>query len=64
MGEAALIMLGEGEGALVKGGGSIPELDAVDFVGTAGSGSAMISGSEDDVSTVICFVVCVLCLNV
>ena len=64
MGEAALNMLGEGEGALVKGGGSIPELDAVDFAGTAGSGSASISGSADEVSTVICFVGCVLCRNV
>lgn len=60
LGEAALNMLGEGEGALVKGGGSIPEFDAA-FVGTAGSGRARISGSAAEVSTVICFVVCVLC---
>ena len=52
-------MLGEGDGALVNGGGSIPEFDGA-FVGTAGSGRARISGSADEVSTVICFVVCAL----
>jgi hypothetical protein len=62
-GEAALSMLGEGEGALVKGGGSMPEL-GVDFAGSTGSGSARISASADDVSTVICFVVCAFCRNV
>lgn len=61
-GEAALNMLGEGEGALVKGGGSMPEFDAA-FVGTAGSGRAKISGSADEVSTVICFVATTLCLR-
>jgi len=37
--------LGDGEGALVRGGGSIVEYDEVDFEGIAGSGSGGISSS-------------------
>lgn len=44
-------MLVAGEGALM-GGGSIADGA---FVGTAGSGSGVISPSADDVSSVICF---------
>ena len=47
--------LGEGEGALVSGGGSIVECDVVDFVDTAGSGKAGMSSSVR-VSIVISFV--------
>lgn len=60
LGDAALSMLGDGDGALVKGGGSIPVCEGA-FVGTAGSGRDSISGSADEVSTVICLVVEVLC---
>jgi hypothetical protein len=60
LGEAAVI-LGEGEGALVSGGGSMAELVGVGFDDSTGSGKERISESADDVSTVICFVGCELC---
>jgi hypothetical protein len=49
-------MLGEGEGALVIGGGSIDECDAGGFEGMTGSGKEGISSSIFEVSIVICFV--------
>lgn len=55
LGDAAAA-LGEGEGALVIGGGSIEEDDRGGFEGIAGSGSAGISSSAEDVSIVICLV--------
>jgi len=48
-------MLGDGEGALVGGGGSIDEYDVGGFEGMAGSGNDGMSSSWD-VSMVICFV--------
>jgi hypothetical protein len=48
--------MGEGDGALVSGGGSIDECDVGALDGIAGSGSAGISSSADAVSMVICFV--------
>ena len=47
---------GDGEGALVSGGGSIDECDVGALDGIAGSGSAGISSSADAVSIVICLV--------
>lgn len=55
LGDAAAA-LGDGEGALVMGGGSIEEDDRGGFEGSAGSGKARISSSADDVSMVICLV--------
>lgn len=52
----AAATLGEGEGALVRGGGSMEECDVGAFEGSAGSGNAGISSSAEDVSIVICFV--------
>lgn len=54
-GEAA-VTLGEGDGALVSGGGSIDECDVGALDGIAGSGKAEISSSADEVSIVICLV--------
>ena len=48
------VRLGEGEGALVSGGGSMDACDVGAFDGRAGSGSARISSSVDEVSMVIC----------
>lgn len=56
-------MLGDGEGALVGGGGSIDECDVGGFEGIAGSGNDGMS-SSCDVSMVICFVGGALCLIV
>jgi hypothetical protein len=56
-------MLGDGEGALVGGGGSIDECDVGGFEGIAGSGKDGMS-SSCDVSMVICFVGGALCLIV
>ena len=55
LGDAAA-MLGDGDGALVSGGGSIEALDVGAFDGRAGSGNAGISSSADEVSIVICLV--------
>lgn len=63
LGEAAA-RLGEGEGALVIGGGSMDECDVGAFEGIAGSGKADISSSLDEVSIVICLVGALLCLSV
>lgn len=52
----AAVRLGEGEGALVSGGGSIDECDVGALDGIAGSGKAGISSSADEVSIVICLV--------
>ena len=46
----------EGEGILVKGGGSIDELETEKFCFSAGSGNDGIASSAEDVSTVICVV--------
>ena len=55
-GDGAVVLLCDGDGALVKcGGGSIDELDADKRGVIAGSGRAGISPA-DDVSTVICLV--------
>jgi hypothetical protein len=48
--------LGEGEGALVIGGGSMDECDVGGFDGMTGSGKEGISSSMFEVSIVICFV--------
>jgi hypothetical protein len=48
--------LGEGEGALVMGGGSIDECDVGGFDGMTGSGKEGISSSMFEVSMVICLV--------
>ena len=56
LGDMAAAALGEGEGADVKGGGSIDEWEVGGFDGMTGSGSAGISSSAEAVSTVICFV--------
>jgi uncharacterized membrane protein len=48
-------MLGDGEGALVKGGGSMDECDVCGLGGMTGSGNDGIS-SSCDVSMVICLV--------
>lgn len=48
--------LGDGEGALVSGGGSIDECDVGALDGMTGSGKEGISSSMEDVSMVICFV--------
>lgn len=50
------VVIGEGDGALVSGGGSMDECDVGALDGIAGSGSARISSSADAVSMVICFV--------
>jgi hypothetical protein len=47
---------GEGDGAVVRGGGSIDECEVGALDGIAGSGSARISSSVDAVSMVICLV--------
>jgi hypothetical protein len=52
----AAAMLGEGDGALVSGGGSMDALEVGALDGRAGSGNAGISSSVDDVSIVICLV--------
>lgn len=52
----AAARLGEGDGALVIGGGSIDECDVGALEGIAGSGKAGISSSADEVSIVMCFV--------
>ena len=49
---------------LVKGGGSIDELDVGKFCVKAGSGNAGIASSADDVSTVIWVVGGTVCRNV
>lgn len=49
--------LGEGDGALVIGGGSIEACDVGGLDGIIGSGNEGISSSTDDVSIVICLVV-------
>jgi hypothetical protein len=49
------VMLGDGDGALVTGGGSIEECDVGGFDGIMGSGKAGISSSSE-VSMMICFV--------
>jgi hypothetical protein len=46
-------MLGEGDGALVNGGGSIVELETDMRCDRAGSGRAGISSPADDVSSVM-----------
>jgi hypothetical protein len=56
LGEGAVIF-GDGDGALVTGGGSIEECDVGGFDGIMGSGRASIS-SSCEVSMVICFVGC------
>ena len=48
--------LGEGEGALVMGGGSMDEWDVGGFEGMTGSGKEGISSSMFEVSMVICLV--------
>jgi hypothetical protein len=48
--------LGEGEGALVMGGGSIDECDVGGLDGMTGSGNDGISSSIFEVSIVICLV--------
>ena len=48
--------LGEGDGALVIGGGSIEECDVGGLDGMIGSGKEGISSSVDEVSIVICWV--------
>lgn len=48
-------MLGDGEGALVTGGGSIDECDVGGLEGINGSGNDGMS-SSCEVSIVICFV--------
>ena len=55
LGDAA-VMLGEGDGALVSGGGSMEALEVGALDGIAGSGNAGISSSVDEVSIVICLV--------
>jgi hypothetical protein len=50
------VILGEGDGALVTGGGSIVELEIDILCPRAGSGNAGISSPADDVSKVICLV--------
>ena len=50
------VRLGEGEGALVSGGGSMDACEVGALDGSAGSGSAGISSSIDEVSIVICLV--------
>jgi hypothetical protein len=55
LGDAAA-RLGDGEGALVSSGGSMDACDVGALDGRAGSGSAGISSSVDEVSMVICFV--------
>lgn len=49
-------ILGEGEGALVMGGGSIDECEVGGFEGIMGSGNEEISSSILEVSIVICLV--------
>lgn len=56
--------LGDGEGALVMGGGSIDACDVGGFDGMAGSGRDGISSSIEDVSMVICFVGGAVCRRV
>lgn len=58
------VMLGEGDGALVSGGGSMDafEVGALDV--STGSGSAGISSSVDEVSMVICLVAGGVCRKV
>ena len=63
LGDAAAT-LGEGEGALVIGGGSMDDCDATALVDMKGSGKAGISSSVDEVSIVICLVGGVLWRNV
>jgi hypothetical protein len=48
--------LGDGEGALVIGGGSMDECDVGGFEGITGSGKDGISSSILDVSMVMCLV--------
>lgn len=50
-------MPGDGDGALVIGGGSIDECEVGSFEGRTGSGKDGISSSIVDVSIVICLVV-------
>lgn len=50
-------MLAAGDGALVRGGGSIDDDAGDGFGAKAGSGRPGISSSADDVSIVICLVV-------
>ena len=54
-GDGIAAALGDGEGALVSGGGSIVECDVGGLEGTAGSGSSGMSSSVR-VSMVISFV--------
>jgi hypothetical protein len=58
------VKLGDGDGALVRGGGSIDEFEVGIFEGSAGSGNACISSSADAVSIVICLVVGIACRRV
>jgi len=51
------VRLGDGEGALVSGGGSMDEFEGGILDGSAGSGKDGISSSADVVSIVICLVV-------
>jgi hypothetical protein len=51
-----IVRLGDGDGALVNGGGSMPEPEIDTRWPRAGSGSAGISSPADDVSMVICLV--------
>lgn len=53
----AAAKLGDGDGALVRGGGSMDECEVGAFDGIAGSGKAGISSSLEEVSMVICLVV-------
>ena len=47
-------MLGDGDGALVSGGGSMGECEVGILEGIAGSGNRLISSPADDVSMVMC----------
>ena len=53
------VILGDGDGALVNGGGSIVELDIDIRCPKAGSGRAGISSPAEDVSIAIFFVAAV-----
>jgi hypothetical protein len=59
LGDGAVI-LGDGDGALVTGGGSIEACDVGGLEGIMGSGRASIS-SSCEVSMVICFVGAAFC---
>lgn len=54
-GEAAAA-LGDGDGTLVNGGGSIDDVEMALDCCITGSGRAGISSSAEDVSIVMCFV--------